>query len=62
MSDLEETNRIRIAAGLKPIPVPGEEGAGGGSADMQVDEDPDIVAQRNYTERVEQERKEKEAQ
>lgn len=53
---LEETNRLRIAAGLKPIPVPGQPSADG-VADGEIEEDPDRVAERNYRERVEKERK-----
>lgn len=62
MSELEEINKGRIAAGLKPIPVPGSATADNGSGEdgMQVDEDPDVVAQRNYQEQMEQNKKEKE--
>lgn len=61
-SELEEINRTRIAAGLAPIPVPGgEDAAAGGDEAMQVEEDPDVVAQRNYQERVEQDKKDREA-
>lgn len=64
MSELDEINKTRIAAGLQPIPVPGSSAADNGSGEdgqgMQVDEDPDVVAQRNYQERMEQDRKERE--
>jgi hypothetical protein len=60
MSDLDEINKTRIAAGLKPIPVPGGDGPPGEEGGMMVDEDPDVVAQRNYREHVEKEKKDKE--
>lgn len=59
-SSLEEINRTRVAAGLQPIPVAGEGDAAGDGA-MQVEEDPDVVAQRNYQERVDQDKKDREA-
>jgi len=60
MSDLDEINKTRIAAGLKPIPVPGGDGDNNGDG-MVVEEDPDVVAKRNYDEHVEKQKKEKEA-
>jgi len=62
MSEIDEINKTRIAAGLKPIPVPGSSAADDGSGEdgMQVDEDPDVVAQRNYQERMEQDKRERE--
>ncbi len=51
---LEETNAIRIKAGLAPL-APQAAGAAGGEVEL----DPDQVAEENYRKRREEEAKEK---
>lgn len=61
---LEETNRIRISMGLKPLADPNaapppSTSAEGGDAEIELDDD--AIAQRNYHERMEREKKERDA-
>lgn len=49
---LEETNKVRVSLGLAPI---------GGDDDGPVEPDEDEVAEANYAQRRENEKKEKEA-
>lgn len=54
---LEETNRIRVSMGLKPLADPNAAPAQGDEVEL----DEDAVAQRNYQERVAQEQKDRDA-
>lgn len=57
---LEETNRIRVAAGLQPIGAPPASGEAGDAEEVAVDEDQ--IAEQNYREIRDRDEKERKRQ
>ncbi len=56
---LEETNKIRIANGLQPIPDPSAGGSASGEAAAEILPDEDEVAEQNFRSKMDKEARER---